>query len=69
MADAASLHAPQPDGATGVLVLADGTVIWGKGFGVRGVPPRLTQLARLYGVAEFLLPPEAAPAVTAPSAV
>ena len=36
MADAASLHAPQPDGATGVLVLADGTVIWGKGFGATG---------------------------------
>ena len=26
----------QPDGATGVLVLADGTVIWGKGFGAVG---------------------------------
>ena len=26
----------QPDGATGVLVLADGTVIWGKGFGATG---------------------------------
>ena len=25
-----------PDGATGVLVLADGAVIWGKGFGVEG---------------------------------
>ena len=36
MADAAPLHAPQPDGATGVLVLADGTVIWGKGFGATG---------------------------------
>jgi len=36
MADAAFLHAPQPDGATGVLVLADGTVIWGKGFGATG---------------------------------
>src|SRR3981081_1656020 len=33
MADAASSHAPQPKGATGVLVLADGTVIWGRGFG------------------------------------
>jgi carbamoyl-phosphate synthase small subunit len=32
MADAVSSHAP-PKGATGVLVLADGTVIWGKGFG------------------------------------
>ncbi|WP_260923524.1 glutamine-hydrolyzing carbamoyl-phosphate synthase small subunit [Novosphingobium sp. 9] len=33
MADAASSHAPKPDGATGVLVLADGHVIWGRGFG------------------------------------
>src|SRR5690606_11631383 len=28
--------AAQPKGATGVLVLADGTVIWGKGFGAAG---------------------------------
>jgi carbamoyl-phosphate synthase small subunit len=35
MADAATRHA-QPEGATGVLVLADGTVIWGKGFGAAG---------------------------------
>ncbi|MGL4541117.1 MAG: carbamoyl-phosphate synthase domain-containing protein, partial [Polymorphobacter sp.] len=27
----------QPKGATGVLVLADGSVIWGKGFGAEGV--------------------------------
>jgi carbamoyl-phosphate synthase small subunit len=36
MADAAFSHAPQPAGATGVLVLADGTVVWGKGFGATG---------------------------------
>ncbi len=36
MADAALLHAPQPAGATGVLVLADGHVIWGQGFGAEG---------------------------------
>ena len=36
MADAAFSHAPQPQGATGVLVLADGTVVWGKGFGLTG---------------------------------
>ncbi len=36
MADAASSHAPQPQGATGVLVLADGTVLWGLGFGASG---------------------------------
>ena len=32
MADAASSLAP-PKGATGVIVFADGTVVWGKGFG------------------------------------
>ena len=35
MAPSASTPA-QPKGATGVLVLADGTVIWGKGFGAIG---------------------------------
>ncbi|WP_394728221.1 glutamine-hydrolyzing carbamoyl-phosphate synthase small subunit [Altererythrobacter sp. GH1-8] len=35
MASAASRPA-QPQGATGVLILADGTVIWGKGFGATG---------------------------------
>jgi phospholipid transport system transporter-binding protein len=37
---------------------------WGKGFGVRRAPVKLTQLARLYGIDELLLPPEA-PAVAA----
>jgi carbamoyl-phosphate synthase small subunit len=36
MANPANSRA-QPSGATGVLVLADGTVIWGKGFGAAGV--------------------------------
>lgn len=35
MADPASTLA-QPSGATGVCVLADGTLIWGKGFGAIG---------------------------------
>ena len=35
MASAASRPA-QPKGATGCLVLADGTVVWGKGFGASG---------------------------------
>lgn len=35
MADPANSRA-QPSGATGVLVLADGTVIWGRGFGATG---------------------------------
>ncbi len=36
MADPASSLAPKPNGATGVLVLDDGTVIWGRGFGATG---------------------------------
>ena len=40
MADAATSHAPvhgpAPKGATGVLVLADGHVAWGRGFGAAG---------------------------------
>jgi carbamoyl-phosphate synthase small subunit len=40
MADAATSHAPRsgprPDGATGILVLADGHVVWGRGFGATG---------------------------------
>jgi carbamoyl-phosphate synthase small subunit len=35
MADPASFCA-QPSGATGCLVLADGTVVWGRGFGAAG---------------------------------
>jgi len=31
-----SLDAPRPPGATGALVLADGTVLWGKGVGAAG---------------------------------
>src|SRR3954465_5144849 len=34
MADAKP--SPAPQGATGVLVLADGAVIWGRGFGAEG---------------------------------
>ena len=36
MADPAPSHAPHPKGATGVLVLADGHVAWGRGFGAVG---------------------------------
>jgi carbamoyl-phosphate synthase small subunit len=34
MADAT--QTPAPEGATGVLALADGTLIWGRGFGAEG---------------------------------
>ena len=34
MADAKTM--PAPEGATGLLVLADGQVIWGRGFGAEG---------------------------------
>jgi carbamoyl-phosphate synthase small subunit len=29
-------HTRAPNGATGVLVLADGTIVWGRGFGAEG---------------------------------
>ncbi|MES2121005.1 MAG: glutamine-hydrolyzing carbamoyl-phosphate synthase small subunit [Pseudomonadota bacterium] len=36
MADAQLTRAPQPAGATGVIVFADGRTIWGQGFGAEG---------------------------------
>jgi len=36
MADAHLTRAPQPEGATGVVVFADGRTIWGQGFGAEG---------------------------------
>ena len=36
MADATRMPAPQPEGATGVVVFADGRVAWGRGFGAEG---------------------------------
>jgi len=36
MADAQLTRAPQPEGATAVVVFADGRVVWGSGFGAEG---------------------------------
>ena len=36
MADAHPARTPQPEGATGVIVFADGRIIWGRGFGAEG---------------------------------
>ena len=36
MADVRPLHASPPDGATGVVVFADGRTVWGRGFGAEG---------------------------------
>ena len=36
MADVRPLHASRPEGATGVIVFADGRAIWGQGFGAEG---------------------------------
>ena len=36
MADVRPLHAPRPEGATGVIVFADGRIVWGRGFGAEG---------------------------------
>jgi carbamoyl-phosphate synthase small subunit len=36
MADAHLTRAPNPEGATGVVVFADGRTVWGEGFGAEG---------------------------------
>src|SRR4030095_189927 len=36
MADAHPAPAQQPEGATGVIVFADGRTVWGRGFGAEG---------------------------------
>jgi len=36
MAEAHPTRAPQPEGATGVVVFADGRTVWGQGFGAEG---------------------------------
>jgi carbamoyl-phosphate synthase small subunit len=36
MADVRTLHASRPEGATGVVMFADGRTIWGMGFGAEG---------------------------------
>ena len=36
MADVRPLHASRPEGATGVVVFADGRTVWGQGFGAEG---------------------------------
>src|SRR3954469_3390674 len=36
MADAHPPRAARPDGATGVVVFADGRTVWGEGFGAEG---------------------------------
>jgi carbamoyl-phosphate synthase small subunit len=36
MSDVRPLHAPRPEGATGVVVFADGRAVWGQGFGAEG---------------------------------
>src|SRR3954466_5660288 len=36
MPDAILTRAPQPEGATGVVVFADGRAVWGQGFGAEG---------------------------------
>ena len=36
MADTPPTRAPRPEGATGVVVFADGRTVWGRGFGAEG---------------------------------
>ena len=44
-------------------------VAWGRVFEVRGVPPKLAALAKLYGVDVLLLKPEAAAGAVAAASV
>ena len=53
-------------GALAVLLEVDRLAgAWGRAFAVRGAPPKLTALAKLYGVDEILLKPEGAPVAVA----
>src|SRR5438270_241781 len=46
MADVRPLHAPRPEGATGVVVFADGRTVWGQGFGAEGEAVEEMDLAK-----------------------
>lgn len=54
--DAASLTRFDSSALAVLLEIRRASVARGKGFDVRGLSPRLIDLARLYGVAELLLP-------------
>ena len=54
--DAASLQRFDSSALAVLLEFRRISVTRGKGFDIRGLSPRLIDLARLYGVAELLLP-------------
>ncbi len=58
--DAGSLRALDSAALAVLLEVERLAVAWGRAFVVRGVPPKLAALAKLYGVDVLLLKPEAA---------
>ncbi len=56
MVDAASLKLFDSSALSVLLEFRRASVALGKGFAIRNLSPRLVDLARLYGVAELLLP-------------
>ncbi len=56
MVDAASLKLFDSSALSVLLEFRRASLALGKGFAIRNLSPRLVDLARLYGVAELLLP-------------
>jgi phospholipid transport system transporter-binding protein len=56
LVDAASLERFDSSALAVLLEFRRASVALGKGFDIRGLSPRLIDLARLYGVAELLVP-------------
>lgn len=56
MVDAASLKLFDSSALSVLLEFRRASLALGKGFEIRDLSPRLVDLARLYGVAELLLP-------------
>jgi ABC-type transport system involved in resistance to organic solvents, auxiliary component len=59
--EAASLQQLDSAALAVLLEIERLAVAWGRSFAVRGVPPKLAALAKLYGVDKLLLKPEGAP--------
>jgi phospholipid transport system transporter-binding protein len=57
--DAASLQTLDSAALAVLLEMERLAVAWGRTFAVRGVPPKLAALAKLYGVDQLLLRSEA----------
>ena len=68
MADARPTSAPQPEGATGVVVFADGRTVWGQGFGAEGeAVGELCFNTAMTGYQEVMTDPSPTPGRSSPS--